>query len=117
MTGMPKAPLLDETFRALSDPTRRELLDRLAEGPATLSDLAGFVPMTLTAVMQHVHLLEAGGLVETHKQGRVRTCALAPSGFRAAEGWLAERRTLWERRLDRLGIVLDDQARRRGDRA
>ena len=115
MAGMPAA-VLDDTFRALSDPTRRDLLDRLAAGPASISALAGSLPMTLTAVMQHVQVLEAGGLVQTRKHGRVRTCALAPNGFRAAEGWLAERRTLWERRLDRLGTVLDEQARSRGDR-
>ena len=104
---MPVATVLDDTFRALADPTRRELLDRLGTGPASISDLARQLPMTLTAVMQHVQILEAGGLVETRKQGRVRTCALAVGGLRAAEAWLAERRSLWEHRLDRLGTVLD----------
>lgn len=109
---MPVPATLDETFRALSDPTRRELLDRLAEGPAPVGDLARPLPMTLTAVLQHVQVLEAGGLVETRKQGRVRTCTLTEGGLLAAEQWLADRRTMWERRLDRLGTVLDGQARR-----
>jgi DNA-binding transcriptional ArsR family regulator len=110
MTGMPGSATLDDTFRALSDPTRRELLDRLTEGPASMGYLARSLPITLTAVMQHVQVLEAGGLVQTHKQGRVRTCTLAASGLRSAEQWLADRRALWERRLDRLGAVLDEQA-------
>ena len=109
---MPGSTTLDHTFRALSDPTRRELLDRLAERPASIGDLARSLPMTLTAVMQHVQVLEAGGLVETRKRGRVRTCTLAGSGLRAAEQWLTDRRVLWERRLDRLGEVLDEQVRR-----
>jgi DNA-binding transcriptional ArsR family regulator len=108
MAGMPGSATLDDTFRALSDPTRRELLDRLADGPASIGDLALSLPITLTAVMQHVQVLEVGGLVETRKRGRVRTCTLAGPGLRAAEQWLADRRILWERRLDRLGAVLDD---------
>jgi DNA-binding transcriptional ArsR family regulator len=101
---------LDETFRALADPTRRHLLDLLAAGPASISDLSRSLPVTVTAVLQHVQILEAGGLVETRKQGRVRTCALAPGGFRDVEAWLADRRTAWEHRLDRLGAVLDERA-------
>lgn len=97
---------IDRLFHALGDPTRRAILARLAEGPASVSGLAAPLGVTLTAVAQHLAVLEAGGLAETRKQGRVRTCRMATGGFSALEQWIAWHRTTWERRLDRLGDVL-----------
>ena len=96
-------------FQALADPTRRGLVDRLTRGPATVSELAAPLPITLAAVVQHLQVLEACGLVHTEKVGRVRSCRIDPAGLRAAEQWLHERRTAWERRLDRLAEVLDEE--------
>lgn len=100
--------VLDRTFRALSDPGRRTMLDRLGHGPASVSELAAPLPMSLAAVVQHVQLLEASGLLRTEKVGRVRTCSVRPEALGTAEQWLAQQRTEWERRLDRLGVVLAD---------
>lgn len=100
---------LDRVFQALADPTRRGLVDRLTLGPATVSELAAPLPITLAAVVQHLQALEACGLVRSEKVGRVRTCRIEPAGLRAAEDWLHERRTAWERRLDRLADVLDEE--------
>jgi DNA-binding transcriptional ArsR family regulator len=99
---------LDRVFQALADPTRRGLVDRLTRGPATVSELAAPLPITLAAVVQHLQVLQACGLVRTEKIGRVRSCRIDPAGLRAAEDWLHERRTAWERRLDRLADVLDE---------
>ncbi|REH51914.1 DNA-binding transcriptional ArsR family regulator [Kutzneria buriramensis] len=96
-------------FQALADPTRRGLVDRLTRGPATVSELAAPLPITLAAVVQHLQVLEACGLVRTEKVGRVRSCQVDPAGLRAAEQWLHERRTAWERWLDRLAEVLDEE--------
>ena len=101
---------LDRAFHALSDPSRRQMLHRLAEGPASVSELARPLQITLAAVVQHVQVLEASGLVESRKTGRVRTCSISEDGLRSAEQWLTDRRTVWQRRLDRLGVVLDEQA-------
>jgi DNA-binding transcriptional ArsR family regulator len=101
---------LDHVFQALADPTRRGLIERLSSGPASVSQLAQPLPITLAAVGQHVQVLEASGLVRTDKVGRVRTVTLTPAPLRTAEQWIAERRTLWEQRLDRLGQVLAEQA-------
>lgn len=95
-------------FHALGDPTRRAILERLSAGPAAVSALAAPLEVTLAATVQHVQVLEACGLVHTAKQGRVRTCRLEPAGFAAAERWLEERRSTWERRLDRLGELLEE---------
>src|ERR671933_512882 len=104
---MPAAPpALDRVFQALADPTRRDLVDRLSRGSASVSDLARPLPMTLAAVVQHLQVLEASGLVRSEKVGRVRTFTISPAALRTAEQWIAERRTAWERRLDRLGEVL-----------
>ncbi|HVH37467.1 MAG TPA: metalloregulator ArsR/SmtB family transcription factor [Sphingomicrobium sp.] len=92
---------LDRTFAALSDPLRRGMLARLAQGPASVSELAMPLAISLPAVMQHVKALEAGGLVATEKKGRVRTVRLEPGTLSAAEGWIHDRRTEWEARLDR----------------
>jgi DNA-binding transcriptional ArsR family regulator len=101
--------VLDRTFHALADPTRRQMLERLATGPVSVGELAEPFTMTLAAVVQHVQVLESSGLVRTEKVGRVRTCTLDPDALDDAEQWLADRRTTWARRLDRLGRVLDQQ--------
>jgi DNA-binding transcriptional ArsR family regulator len=101
-----QSPPLDRLFQALADPTRRAIVDRLSRGPATVSELARPLPMSLPAVVQHLRVLEAGGLVRSVKAGRVRTCRLDPAALRAAERWIAARRGAWERRLDRLGAYL-----------
>jgi DNA-binding transcriptional ArsR family regulator len=98
---------LDLAFQALADPTRRMLVDRLALGPASVSELAKPLPMSLPAVMLHLKVLEESGLVKSEKQGRVRTCRIEPLALSQAERWITERRQMWERNLDRLGVYLD----------
>jgi DNA-binding transcriptional ArsR family regulator len=100
--------LLDLAFQALADPSRRAMVDRLAQGPATVSELAEPLAMSLPGVMQHLKMLEASGLVASEKVGRVRTCRIEPQALSQAEHWIAERRALWERRLDRLGAFLEE---------
>jgi DNA-binding transcriptional ArsR family regulator len=100
--------LLDLAFQALADPSRRAMVDRLVRGPATVSELAKPLAMSLPGVMQHLKLLEDAGLVVSEKVGRVRTCRIDPVALSQAERWIAERRALWERRLDRLGQFLDE---------
>jgi len=97
---------LDRMFHALADPARRVMLDRLIQGPASVSDLAKPLRMSLPAVVQHLAVLERSGLVKSAKVGRVRTCHIEPKTLRSAEDWISKRRTLWERRLDRLGDIL-----------
>ncbi|BCG99473.1 ArsR family transcriptional regulator [Mesorhizobium loti] len=97
---------LDLMFQALADPARRQMVDRLSRGPASVTQLAEPLEMSLSAVVQHLNLLEASGLVRTQKVGRVRTCQIEPKALRAAEHWINERRLSWERRLDRLGDFL-----------
>jgi DNA-binding transcriptional ArsR family regulator len=97
---------VDRVFDALAEPTRRAIVERLTAGPSTVSDLARPFDMTLAAIVQHLQVLEESGVVRTEKVGRVRTCRIEPRGLRLAEQWIAERRTLWERCLDRLGDVL-----------
>jgi Predicted transcriptional regulators len=99
-------PSLDLAFQALADPSRRVIVERLSRGPASVSQLAEPLPMSLPAVVQHLHVLEASGLVRSEKVGRVRTCRIEPAAMRPVEQWIAERRTSWERRLDRLGDYL-----------
>ncbi len=99
---------VDEVFRALADPTRRDLVERLGRSPATVSQLAEPLEMTLSAVVQHLAVLESCGIVRSEKVGRIRTCRLEPVGLRLAEDWFAGQRAAWERRLDRLGEVLAD---------
>jgi DNA-binding transcriptional ArsR family regulator len=103
-----ESPDLNLMFQALADPTRRAMVDRMTRGPASVSDLARPFAMTLAAVMQHLKVLEQSGLVRTQKEGRVRTCRIDPAALRTAEDWIAERRTTWESRLDRLGALLDE---------
>ena len=100
---------LDQVFQALADGTRRSLVERLIRGPASVSDLAQPLAMSLPAVMQHLGVLEACGLVRSEKAGRVRTCRIDPEGLRLAESWVAAQRTAWEQRLDLLGQVLAEQ--------
>jgi DNA-binding transcriptional ArsR family regulator len=97
---------LDRVFHALADPTRRLMVERLCRGPASVSELARPFAMSLAAVVQHLQVLEASGLVRSEKVGRVRTCHVESVGLRTAEQWIIERRTSWERRLDRLGDYL-----------
>ena len=100
---------MNRLFHALGDPTRRAILDRLSIAPASVSQLAGPLAITLTAVKQHLEILEAGGLVHTEKVGRVRTCRIEPAGFDALEQWIAAHRTELEKRFDRLGQFLLDE--------
>src|SRR5436190_1450678 len=97
---------LDDVFHALADPARRGMLERLSRGPATVSELAAPLPMSLPAVVQHLQVLEASGLVRSEKIGRVRTCRIEPQALSPAERWINQRRAGWERRLDRLGEYL-----------
>jgi len=97
---------LDSVFHALADPGRRLMLERLDQGPASVSELGKSLPMSLAAVVQHVQILEASGLVRTQKLGRTRMCSLDPAPLRSAERWISERRAFVERRLDRLGQYL-----------
>lgn len=95
-------------YAALADGTRRRMVDRLSRGPATVSELAAPLTMSLPAVLQHLQVLEASGLIRSEKAGRVRTCRLEPAALQAAEQWIADRRSTWARRLDRLGDYLND---------
>ena len=97
---MVQAGVADDVFQALSNPTRRQVLEQLSIGPATVSELAAPFDMKLPSFVQHLALLEKHGLVNSRKRGRVRTYAIAPERFTVAEAWLAERRQVWEARLD-----------------
>jgi DNA-binding transcriptional ArsR family regulator len=103
---------LDRVFQALADPSRRLMVERLSQGDATVSELGRPLQMSLAAVVQHVQVLEACGLIRTHKIGRARTCTVEPTVLRDAEQWIKQRRTTWERRLDRLGDYLTEQPAR-----
>jgi DNA-binding transcriptional ArsR family regulator len=102
----PAEPPIDVVFHALSDANRRAMIDRLLNGPASVSELARPLAISLPAVVQHLHVLEASGVVRSHKVGRVRTCEIEPLALSAAERWISERRAAWEARLDRLGEFL-----------
>jgi DNA-binding transcriptional ArsR family regulator len=104
-----KKPNIDRVFHALGDPTRRALVEKLSEGPISVSRLAEPLAITLAAVVQHLQVLEECGLVQTEKIGRVRTCRMAPAGLDAAARWIEDRRSIWERRLDRLGDLLAEE--------
>jgi DNA-binding transcriptional ArsR family regulator len=97
---------LDQVFQALADPTRRRVIERLVSGPASTSELAEPFDMALPSFLQHLRVLERAGLVTSTKTGRVRTYQLAPRGLELADGWLADQRRLWERRLDQLDDLL-----------
>jgi len=100
---------IDALFHALGDPTRRAMLNALVERPASVTKLAEPLGVTLTAVIQHLEILEKAGLVRTEKLGRVRVCSLETAGFGALEQWIRAHRTPWERKLDRLGEMLGDE--------
>ena len=99
----------DQVFHALGDSTRRRLVEHLSRGPASVSDLAKPLGITLAAVVQHLQVLERSGVVRTQKVGRVRTCRIEPTGLNVAAEWIADRQSLWERRLDRLGDMLAEE--------
>jgi DNA-binding transcriptional ArsR family regulator len=103
-------PPVDDVFRALGDPTRRGMVEHLVQGPASVSDLARPLEISLSAVVQHLAILESSGLVTSEKVGRTRTCRIEPVGLQLAADWFAGQRALWERRLDRLGEVLAEVA-------
>ena len=99
---------LDRTFQALADKSRRTMVERLTFGPASVSELAEPLAMSLAAVGQHVRVLEACGVVKTEKVGRTRVCRIEPAAMTAAEQWITDRRRGWEARLDRLGDILNE---------
>lgn len=107
-----QSPTLDRLFQALADPARRSMVERLSRGPASVSELAEPLDMSFPAVVQHVQVLEASGLVHSEKVGRVRTCRIEAAALRTAEDWLVRHRAAWERRLDRLGEYLAAQTAR-----
>jgi DNA-binding transcriptional ArsR family regulator len=102
----PAAEPMDQVFRALSDHTRRHVLERLSRGPASVSDLAAPFDMALPSFVQHLTVLERCGLVRSEKKGRVRTYQIVPTQMKQAEDWLGQQRALWERRLDQLDAYL-----------
>jgi DNA-binding transcriptional ArsR family regulator len=106
------APDLDRVFQALADPGRRLMVERLSWGQASVSELGRPLDISLAAVLQHVQVLEACGLVRSSKLGRTRTCSINPAALRSAESWIADRRTMVERSLDRLGEYLAETADR-----
>jgi DNA-binding transcriptional ArsR family regulator len=97
---------LDRIFHALADPSRMLIVERLSRGPASVSELAEPLPMSLSAVVQHLQVLQVSGLVSSEKVGRVRTCRIEPAALRPVERWIGARRSSLERRLDRLGEYL-----------
>jgi DNA-binding transcriptional ArsR family regulator len=99
---------MDRVFHALGDPTRRAILARLSKGPQSVSGLAGPLGVTVTAIGQHLQVLEETGFVSTQKAGRTRNCRLESAGFRAVERWASQQRLTWERRLDALGKLLKE---------
>lgn len=98
----------DAVFHALGDSTRRAMVETLCTGPQSVSGLAALMHITLAAVVQHLQILESSGLVRTEKTGRVRTCEVDPTGLNRITDWVAKRRSIWEKRLDRLGDLLDE---------
>jgi len=98
----------DRVFNALGDPTRRAIVEKLSRGPSTVSRLADPLEITITAVRQHLDVLEACGLVRTEKVGRVRTCRFETKGLAVLEQWIEDQRSLWEERLDQLGDLLEE---------
>jgi DNA-binding transcriptional ArsR family regulator len=113
---MVQSQVLDRTFSALSDPTRREILDRLARGPASISELAEPIGISLPGVLKHVRILEKARLVTTSKEGRRRECQLAPGDMEEVTDWIEHFRRVWERRLDRLEAYVERQQRKGDER-
>jgi DNA-binding transcriptional ArsR family regulator len=110
---VPNQIQLDHVFRALADPTRRAVLERLGRGPVAVSELARPFEMALPSFLQHIRVLEDCGLVRSRKAGRVRTCQLAPRPLEKAERWMADQRSVWERRLDQLDDYLKEMKEKR----
>jgi len=113
------ADSIDRVFHALADPSRRVIVEQLSRGPASVSELARPLPMSLPAVVQHIQVLETSGLVRSEKVGRVRTCEIVPAALRPVEQWISARRANWERRVHRLGDYLaegDDESPRAATR-
>jgi DNA-binding transcriptional ArsR family regulator len=100
---------LDRTFSALSDPTRRAMLERLSHGPATVSELAAPARISLPGALKHVRILEEADLLTSEKKGRTRECRLGPAQLEDATAWIERYRSRWERRLDRLEAVIDER--------
>lgn len=100
---------VNRVFHALSDATRRQMIERLSDGPVSVSELAKPLGVSLAAVVQHLQVLEECSLVRSQKVGRTRLCRMEPAGLRAVESWITERRTSWERKFDRLGHLLADE--------
>ena len=101
-----RKPDINRIFHALGDPTRRVIMEKVSQGPVSVSELAQPLAITLAAVVQHLQILEQSSLIKTEKIGRVRTCRIEPSGLSLAEEWISARRTIWERRFDRLADLL-----------
>ena len=101
-----KFTAIDRVFAALADPTRRSIVSRLSRGPASVSEIAAPLKMSLAAVVQHIQILEHSAVIRTRKQGRIRTCRIEPSTLASAEEWLKDRRSMWESQFDLLGEVL-----------
>lgn len=98
---------LDRMFQALADPTRRQVVEHLSRGSASVSELAKPLKMSLPSVLQHLQVLEDCGLIRSEKVGRVRTCRIEPKALMRAEHWITRQRGIWDKRLDRLGAYLD----------
>ncbi len=105
-----QAQPLDLAFQALSDPGRRAMVERLSRGPASVSELAEPLPMTLSAVVQHLKILEEAGLVSSRKTGRVRTCTLEIAAMTKVESWIAERKRFWNQQYDQLETYLSENS-------
>jgi DNA-binding transcriptional ArsR family regulator len=105
-----QSPALNRVFHALADESRRSMVERLSSGSASVGELAEPLTMSLPAVLQHLQVLEESGLVRSEKVGRVRTCTIESAALKPAERWITQRRTSWERRLDRLGAHLADSS-------
>lgn len=105
---MPKqSAALTRTFAALADPTRRRIVEQLSHAPASVSELARPLAMSLPAVVQHLHVLEESGLIRSEKTGRVRTCHIERKAIAGAQTWLAKQYDLWNARFDRLDALLE----------
>lgn len=107
---MLKYSMIDDTLKALAEPTRRAIVERLSKGPASVSDVAAPFDMSLAAIVQHLQVLEESGLIKTEKIGRVRTCSIEPNGWGRLSDWVSARRTVMERKFDRLGDILAEEA-------
>lgn len=113
---MPKRKVnLNHVFRALTDPTRRTVLERLSHGPATVGELAKAFDMALPSFLQHLDVLEEAGLTTSEKNGRVRICSFAPRSLDVAEGWMASLHDVWSRRADKLDAYLEQFKNPQGD--